>query len=268
MDRINSVKIRDWLNRYILAILLFLLFAISITSVVAKYVHRDQGTNLIVAKEFYFTSNLLDESDKEYILNMDANEITFTLGNNVDDLRFSEDDISYKITVEGGATLSSNEGTLENEKVSVHKITLSGLEVGKTYKVVATAEAGYKKTLQASFTVSKNKTGVYKYLDTTNDHFVLLTVWAEKIAGELTTQFPSGLIPDNTDSAMRAVKNYDSDIYMSGKFTDEDSFDEKYASRTYRFFIDKTQDFTSADFTVEIKDQESNVHLAGEAVPK
>ena len=268
MGRKNSVKIRDWLNRYILAILLFLLFAISITSVVAKYVHRDQGTNLIVAKEFYFTSNLLVENDKEYILNMDANEITFTLGNNVDDLRFSEDDISYNITVEGGATLSNDQGTLEKGGVSVDEITLSGLEKGKTYRVVVTADAGYKKTLQARFTVSKDQTGVYKYLDTTNEHYVLLTVWAEKVAGELTVQFPSGLIPDNTDAAMRTVKNFENDIYMGGKFTDGDSFDEKYASRTYRFFIDKTGTFSVANFTVEIKDQESNVHLAGEAVPK
>ena len=36
----------------------------------------------------------------KYVLNSTTTEISFTLGNNADKLRFSQDDIKYEITVE------------------------------------------------------------------------------------------------------------------------------------------------------------------------
>lgn len=211
----------------------------------------------MVAKEFYFTSNLLTESGKSYTLNPGTDKITFTLGNNIDALRFSEVNIKYTVTVTcDGETVSikNGNGTLETgDNPVIKNIELDNLESGKTYRVKAVGENGYKVTLTADFTVADDGSKVYKHLDTTDPAFVLLTVWTENVRGDAKIDInKAGLIPDNTDTVMASVKNYANSNYARFEFTDEDSFGVKYASRTYRFFIDDATDVTAEDFIVTV----------------
>ena len=115
----------------LIAVGLVLLLAIG--GVVAKYIWNNGGRNLFSSKEFYFTSNLLEVKTEKYVLNSTVTAVTFTLGNNADKLRYSEDAIKYSVTLEcksgeNKAVLSKSSGTLAGNKVSSEEITLSGLE--------------------------------------------------------------------------------------------------------------------------------------------
>ena len=245
----------------IITLLVVLLFTVG--GVFAKYIYNSGGMGLLSAKEFYFTSNLLTENTAKYVLNSKTTEISFTLGNNADKLRFSQDDIKYSITVgcksgdsypEENIKYADSEQVLSGGSVDTTSITLKGLTMGETYTVTATGKAGYKQTLKAEFTVSDKEENVHMHLDTSNDAFVLLTVWTHNMTGPLTVITPAGLIPDNTDPILRKVYNYSGTEYGAVQFTDNTNFTEAYSSYTYRFFIseDKSYDINK-DFNVFIK---------------
>lgn len=245
----------------IITVLIVLLFTVG--GVFAKYIYNSGGMGLLSAKEFYFTSNLLTENTAKYVLNSQTTEISFALGNNADKLRFSQDDIKYSITVgcksgdsypEENIKYADSEQVLSGGSVDTTSVTLEGLTMGETYIVTATGKAGYKQTLKAEFTVSDKEENVHMHLDTSNDAFVLLTVWTHNMTGPLTVITPAGLIPDNTDPILRKVYNYSGTEYGAVQFTDNTNFTEAYSSYTYRFFIseDKSYDINK-DFNVFIK---------------
>ena len=245
----------------IITLLIVLLFTVG--GVFAKYIDNSGGMGLLSAKEFYFTSNLLTENTAKYVLNSKTTEISFTLGNNADKLRFSQDNIKYSITVgcksgdsypEENIKYADSEQVLSGGSVDTTSVTLEGLTMGETYTVTATGKAGYKQTLKAEFTVSDKEENVHMHLDTSNDAFVLLTVWTHNMTGPLTVITPAGLIPDNTDPILRKVYNYSGTEYGAVQFTDNTNFTEAYSSYTYRFFIseDKSYDINK-DFNVFIK---------------
>lgn len=245
----------------IITVLIVLLFTVG--GVFAKYIYNSGGMGLLSAKEFYFTSNLLTENTAKYVLNSQTTEISFALGNNADKLRFSQDDIKYSITVgcksgdsypEENIKYADSEQVLSGGSVDTTSITLKGLTMGETYTVTATGKAGYKQTLKAEFAVSDKEENVHMHLDTSNDAFVLLTVWTHNMTGPLTVITPAGLIPDNTDPILRKVYNYSGTEYGAVQFTDNTNFTEAYSSYTYRFFIseDKSYDINK-DFNVFIK---------------
>ena len=248
---------RDAASLISIVMLLAVFFTALIGGVSAKYTQSGSNENAVVAKEFYFTSNLLTESGKSYTLNPGTDKITFTLGNNIDALRFSEVNINYTVTVTcGEKPVSTKNGTLKTgNSPKIENIELDNLENGKTYKVTAVGQNGYKVTLKADFTVADDGSEVYKHLDTTNPAFVLLTVWTENVSGVAKIDInKAGLIPDNTDTVMASVKNYANSNYATFEFTDRESFDVKYASRTYRFFIDDVTGITVNDFDVTVDD--------------
>lgn len=267
----NLKLINKPFGRYRICILLVTCVLVLVGGVAAKYINVRNGQNVIAAKEFYFTSNLLADTGKEYQLNASATEISFTLGNNEDELRYSEDAISYTVEVDNGATLEiqdTTKGTLENGKVSVDSIKLSGLERGKTYTVTAVGKAGYIKTLKATFKVADNDENLYKYLDTKNGAYVLLTVWADNLKGDVSVEFPAGLIPDNTDPIMRSVVNYSDASYNAAAFMDTKNYVIEFASYTYRFFKDTTEGMSVDDFVVKLMDGSNVDHLADKSTPK
>ena len=193
------------------------------------------------------------------MLNSNATSISFTLGNNIDDIRFAEDDINYTVTISGGAMEGASEGTLtgtlKTGAVSIDTLTLSNLERGKTYTVTAIGKAGYEKTLSATFTVSGDEENVYKHLA---DHgaYYLLTVWTENVSGNaMNITFPDGLVPDNTDDVMKNVKNLKSDVYEKDSFIDSTSFTSAYSSHQYRFFKDGAGAITVKDFEVWLNEK-------------
>lgn len=263
-----------------LAIVLTSLLTVSVSGTIAKYARQSEDTKTIVAKEFYFESDFLKEPEENavVVLNSTATEIEFELRNHADSLRFAKDAINYTVTVtvidgEGNPVLNPTEGTIENNKANTVTIKLSNLEKGKKYKVTATGEAGYSETIEAVFEVSKTDENIYKYLDTTNPNYVLLTVWTENIEGSVNVEFPEGLIPDATDSAMYGMKNYKEGKYTADTVNDISDFEDIYSSHTYRFFIDKKSAY-SADYldikkySVMLKDSAEKTYVAAEAVPQ
>ena len=253
---------------------------ILIGGIAAKYTYQKDDENVVAANVFYFSSNLLTEEGAEYILNSDATSVSFTLGNNEDDVRYSDDIVYYSVTVETDdsseplCTVSSAAGSINNDKVNTVPITLSNLKKGKTYTVIANGRTtqeitneGYTKTIRATFKVSDNEENVYKYLDTTNHEYVLLTVWTDNLSGEADIDIKiEGLIPDNTDSVLKNINNFVDGKYKQADFVDNESFINTYSSRTYRFFIDTATDVDVEKFEVNIIDG-SSTHLADPATP-
>lgn len=212
---------------WLLLIVMVILFLVSIFSwgSAAKYAHQSQREAVVKAKDFYFTSDYLNPEGAEYMLNSDVTEITFEL-RNYDGLNVSEVDIDYQVDVDGEATVESPTGTIMTvDKRTI--ITLKNLKAGNTYKVTATGSNGYRKTLQATFKVSKDTTGVYKNTMVYDD-YVLLTVWTINVAADnITISIPDGLIPDATDPALTKKGGGDKISLKLGA----------NESRSYRFFI-------------------------------
>ncbi len=235
-------------------VMCLLLFTLLIGAAIGRYQRQLRSEGYVRAKEFYFTSDFLDGGT--HTLNPGNNSVTFTLGNHADDLRFSEVDIAYTVTVTSGATVTDGTGTLSKNTKSDGNVTISGLESGKDYIVTATgtggegSASGYEKTLTATIRVLKPVPAVYKHLDTTNSSYVLLTVWAQGYTGDVTITPPADarLIPDNTDPVMQYTQT-------GGEIRDSTSFqdDNGYSSHTYRFFYDGTPSVggvTAEKFTV------------------
>ena len=225
---------------YVFAAILVLLI---VGSVLSKYVYNNQGQSQVTAHEFYFTSDCLTEENKEHILAPDTTEIEITLRNHEDNLRYSSDEIEYRVLVNGS---EEKVGSLEANKKSADKITIGSLENGKTYQIVATGSAGFEKTLKATFRVLDKNEKVYKSVKNT-DEYVLLTVWSEALSGDLAVDFPSlYIIPDNTEAVMAGTKTSD------GALEDTVNFKEKFSSHSYRFFKASPVTISADDFAVTL----------------
>jgi hypothetical protein len=159
----------------------FLLVGLLLTGILAstayaKYIHENDGDKVAIADKFYFCSDLLGNG-LVHTYAAGTEEITFTVGNHADQLRYSELPVYYTITVEEktsvtentsadetagemnaiseekgptiaaadatnqtGSTVSGNtlEGNIaDTSGVQDNEIKISGLESGKSYKVTA-----------------------------------------------------------------------------------------------------------------------------------
>ncbi len=166
----------------------------------AKYLNERSSDGVVRAKNFYFKSVFLD--GKEHTISPDSTSITFTLGNHEDDLRYSEVDINYTVSVNNGAKVTSGgSGTLTNGVIDDAEVTVSNLQVGNTYEITAVGKGGYTKTLKATVIVPAKETKIYHYLDDSASEYTLLTVWNEgDEAGNVTITYTG--IPDNTNPKM------------------------------------------------------------------
>ncbi len=198
--------------------------------VLAKYlIGENNSDGVVTANDYYFTSNFLD--GKTHILAPDITSVTFTLSNHIDDLRYSDMDIKYTVTVTPAATIDHETGTLAKNDVNDAEITVSGLQEGKTYTVTAVGDGGYTTTLTATIEVPQKEAELYYYVDSSSGEYTLLTVWNEGDAEGTVTITYIG-IPDNTNPDMN-------DWTASADSSDTKSQDVNiapHASKTYRFF--------------------------------
>lgn len=246
-------------------ILATLTLIFSVGTVYARYVMNKTGYGTVTAREFYFTSNLLSDAETvptyDIIAGTDGTaSVSFEIYNYADELRVSDHNITYSVTLTYGTekTYESSgaliAGTAE-KKSNAHTVT--GLEAGKTYLLTAATTqqngVGFVHTLQANLRVLPGDPTVYKHLDTTNDEFVVLTVWTHNVKGEATIGIPAGLIPDSTDPALASVVNY-SGSYTAAAVTDAVNFSANtYSSHTYRFFrATPGQAYTADQFPVTV----------------
>lgn len=251
------------------------LVLVSIVGVVAlaKYVYQRNKIGTVKAKAFYFTSNLLEDASQDtittYKLAPGTETIAFTLGNHADELRYSDVDINYKIYINDEELENVDYTTLsrQNKNDATIEIDTTDFVAGNTYTIKAVGYSGeygaisYHKTLSADFVIQSDETGIYKWLDTSNSEYVLLTVWSQGQAGNVTITFPSeNVIPDNTDNIMRNVSTVD------GNFTDKVSFsgNQNYSSHVYRFFGKNISELSVDNFTVTYNNENKDI----EAVEK
>lgn len=183
-----------------------LLSALLIGGTIARYRTQLKSETSAKAKEFYFTSDFLDGGT--HTLAPGSASVLFTLSNHADDLRFSEVEIAYEVTVTSDdataiptVTYDSTTQKLGYTAVQDDKVTIGNLQSGKTYTVTATGTGGYVKTLTATIQVLSSEAQLYQHLDNSPD-YLLLTVWNEgDTAGNVTIQYKG--IPDNTNPNMQ-----------------------------------------------------------------
>jgi hypothetical protein len=262
--------------------LALLLVCIACGGALAKYLYENNGDVVVKAADFYFTSDLLDGDT--HIFAQGTDTVTFTLENHADKLRYSEmyidctvevkpDNIPVNIsytyiddngevhTVEGENNiieLTLKKGDINNVTGNDITLTLSGLKSGVSYTVTATGDGGYTKTITATIKVQGDTPTVYKYLDTSESEYVLLTVWTKDYQGEIEIEFPDSVIPDNTDKAMRGVKKVDGSFTDTLKDNAESKSDSGYVSHVYRFFRkdDKIGNFI-VTYTIPTEDSDT-----------
>ncbi len=229
------------------------LCSLMIGMLVAKYVTERNSGGIVRAYNFYFTSNLLDGTT--HTLAPGSKEITFTIGNHADELRYSEVDIDYTVTVDNGAIVVNDKGTLANGKVKDDKITIKGLENGNTYIIEAVGKGntdkntgGYTKTLTATIEVPATQAKLYYDIETvTAQDYTLLTVWNEgDKEGSVTIEY-SG-IPDNTNSNMT-----DWTTGTTGDKKKQDVTIKPHESKLFRFFGTTSITVTGVSITAESK---------------
>ena len=240
--------------------LLLLVVSVSLTAgVYARYVASAKSDNKqITAKKFYFTSNYLTENNHEYKLNAGTDSVTIDLYNYdcENPALVSEVNCSYSVTVtpliaDDDVHVNCDSNPAPAGTKTDRELTISGLDNGNSYKVEVTSTGGYVKTLSATFTVANTTDGFYMNVDDTTDpHYIVLTVWTENITGTVSVEFPAGLIPDSTNPILKEAKNYQGGNYGAGSVTDAVNFQKSYSSYSYRFF--KTSGYTTGGFTVVI----------------
>jgi len=206
------------------------LFVLLIGGAIGRYQKQLSSEASVRAKEFYFVSDFLDGGT--HTLAPGSTEVSFTLRNHADELRYSEMEIAYSVTVTGGngtaATVDPGTGTLGNTGAEDKTVTVSNLQPG-TYTVTATGNGGYEKTLTATVVVPGTAARLYQHREYVSGEYLLLTVWNEgDTAGTVTVAYKG--IPDNTNPNMTD--------WQTGGETDQNQVEtiEPHTSKVYRFF--------------------------------
>ena len=208
--------------------------------VAAKYVQNASRVAPATADEFYFESDVLDGQTHEVVATEGADggkmaTVTVTLKNHADDLRFSGVDIPYTVSVEPneGVAVTPSSGTLAKGSVRDATATISGLQAGKTYSISASTDSTYSKTLTGAFRVSPNDTAIKTSLRDSGA-YIEAVIWTADYSGSVSVSYPSGLIPDNTDSKMAGWKT------AAEGSTAQTSNLDTYESHAFRFFKSET----------------------------
>ena len=222
-------------------LILFCVLLVCITAgVTARYMQKTENNDTAVAKEFYFTSDLLDGNTHEIApLDTDSKgnvtgSVTITLMNHADALRFSEVDINYSVSVSESSevTISPQSGKINSGEDHDATVKISGLQPGKTYKVTAKTNNTYSKTLTGTIKVNDIDSKLHASL-ADKTQYIEVNVWSVDTAhNDVTLTYCAGLIPDNTDSLMASAKTA---ADSSGQSISSIKLD-KNTSHMFRFF--------------------------------
>ena len=230
----------------ITCVVLAIIITIS-TSAYALYIRSNSFSGVVSSDQYYFESNLLTESGTTYELNSGTKSISFNVSNYLDNYRYSDEDITVTITTTSG-TVDKTTTTLTGGSIDTETITLSNLEDGQSYTVSVTGLAGYKKTLQATFVVRSSDDQIYKYIDTSNPAYILITVWSTNASGQVIISFEgANIVPDKTWPGLI-------DFDLNAKSLEVNV--SKYSSYVYRFFVTSTTNL--ANISVKYDGNEVN----------
>lgn len=131
----------------------FCMIMISIPSVSAKYIRQTELTGVVNARNFYFVSDLLDGGVHQVMVKEDT-MASVILMNYINEEEYSEVDIEYVVEVrdtdkdeKSSLTVSPAAGTITKGQRNAVEIVVSGLKAGHTYKITASTDNTYAKTL-------------------------------------------------------------------------------------------------------------------------
>ena len=187
----------------LIIVILLVLFSI-VVPISAKYINNIKKSMEIQGSEMYFSSDLLEEpsiSDTypKYTLSEGTNTIVFKLKNYIDDLRFSELDITYNIKVYNSLdTLVHQENgeILYSSSKQEKDITISGLNSDK-YTVIVTSMSPYVVTLKGEFTIlESNDDFTYVVSDGIGSSIVQVVITVTDFEGKINIKWPTGVSPD------------------------------------------------------------------------
>lgn len=120
---------------------------------VGKIYKTDRTDRCSKCQEFYFVSDLLDGGVHQVMVKEDT-MASVTLMNYINEERYSEVDIDYVVEVrdtdkdeKSSLTVSPAAGTITKGQRNAVEIVVSGLKAGHTYKITASTDNTYVKTL-------------------------------------------------------------------------------------------------------------------------
>ena len=218
--------------KILIMVIVLLVCTLTVSIVAAKYITEKSSDGSIRASEFYFTSDFLD--GKTHTLVPGSTSITFTLGNHGDDLRYSEVDLNYTVTITPeatAATVTNGTGILKKDKISDASVTISDLKPGNTYTVTAVGKGGYGKKLTANIIIPDQASKIYYHIDNSAGDYTLLTVWNEgDKEGTVNITYTGNALPDNTNPNMTDWKT------DGGNEVKKEVTIAPHESHTFRFF--------------------------------
>lgn len=215
---------KDKKSRIIFIVALIVLNLAGIT--LAKYVSDFYSNRVMaMADKFYFTSDFLSVGGMEHELkNWDTkSDYTFMIDakNWEDDLRISEMDINYEITVSDGCyykvnaepSYGSGTYTIQKNIKKTDKIivtvpagaTLTNDTVNVTVTAKMINNTGYAKTMTGSFHLNK-KADVFEYAVEKNRDYIDVMIGSD-MQNSFTITYPSCLKPDNTIEELKKAVN-------------------------------------------------------------
>lgn len=238
-------------------ILLIVIPLVVIGGALAKYIYQNSNDALYEARAFYFESDLLSDntSPKLYKFQTGQDSISFELRNNIDDLRWSDVDIEFVVSIsdtqgkevkdKNGQAVQSITKKLSNKAISKQNIEFTNLNAG-SYVVEAKTTKPYEKILQATFVLTeKNDYINYRVNDSQNSPVTQLTIITEDYSGNIKITWPEGLAPDNTQQML----SYITSGYNGGNITINFKANSEY---TFTFFKKQSEKiYTKNDFLVE-----------------
>ena len=252
------MNIKNAIKKYkvVLVILcVFVLFMFTKSSL-AKYNANKNKDFLYEASSFYFTSDTLnsDSTVSVYTFATGTDYIEFNIANNEDNLRYSEVDIHYQVTItdiNGNSVKDKNNNTISNIDANLTKNNInanthrfSNLEDG-AYIVTATSISPYSKTIRANFIITNSDTNLrYTVTDAVNSPILQLTISTNDYSGNVKILWPEGITPDNTISVFENLKTG----YTSSSITVSLTKNGEYI---YQFFKENpSRVYTTSDFTI------------------
>lgn len=218
-DEMKELNTTSFTKRRKLLLLLVLIAAAVVLArgISARYVLQEKKAGVAVAKEFYFTSDLLGEgTDNTYTIDAGTESFDIKLFNYEDKLRVTAGTIKYEVVVTGGTVNGSNTGELGPLVDGTGNEEVITIKPNGTIPVVvkATSTSPYKKVLTATFNLASGNQ--YTIEDKEGNTAAVLTITCTDIKDSVvgkafTIELPTDVIPDATDS--RVVQGTDANTY-------------------------------------------------------
>ena len=148
----------------VLIVLLLVVSLFSIGRTFSKYINSTKWDYSYNSKDFYFTSDYLNEEEKTlYFNSWNGSDITFNISNALNKDTFTKEDITYEVScissdttcfINGKSNLTSSltGNVYSNEEL---KLSLGEFESEANVTVIARSIKPYKKTLQVTFEINK-----------------------------------------------------------------------------------------------------------------